>query len=401
MQTATEATVERESPADVILRNLDTSEYSFVHWFSRCLGVRAGEHVPLWLIGAMVGVALTLLPLLVSALLEYPWRAMHVPTGHTKLPLLRDLNVLCMFAVSLPLILAFTVDDQRLLASAMNKVVHDDILSIEPAPAAALIERWGGHFSRINCVAQTIGVAVGLAVAYANYVAYRDPRVGLWTTGIDGFTRTGWIYLWAIFVFYWVCSVFVIRNVSVSVFLWQLVSQSTIKLVPFHPDHCSGLRVIGNLGLRNQYTLTIIGVNVALLFVVYPRYLGALPGAVDGLMFAALVAYIVCGPPIFAGPLIPFRAGMQRAKETLVNIVAKRLRSEMSQIRDRLQSGVVTKEDEELIERLRKIGVFVEEFPVWPFDARTLAKFSAAYLMPLLILVATELIKVAIKTAPI
>lgn len=35
------------------------------------------------------------------------------------------------------------------------------------------------------------------------------------------------------------------------------------------------------------------------------------------------------------------------------------------------------------IARVRKIGAFVDELPVWPLDAGTLRKFLAAYMVPL------------------
>jgi len=38
-----------------------------------------------------------------------------------------------------------------------------------------------------------------------------------------------------------------------------------------------------------------------------------------------------------------------------------------------------------MIERWRKIGAIIDELPVWPFDADTMRKFIAAYLIPLVI----------------
>jgi hypothetical protein len=99
-------------------------------------------------------------------------------------------------------------------------------------------------------------------------------------------------------------------------------------------------------------------------------------------MGLAAISYIVLGPAVFPGPLMPFRQGMVRTKTDLMNVVARRLRVELSRVRDNLRDGPITKEDEELIERLRKIGTFIDELPVWPFDARTLRKFMTAYVIP-------------------
>ena len=46
--------------------------------------------------------------------------------------------------------------------------------------------------------------------------------------------------------------------------------------------------------------------------------------------------------------------------------------------------SAITAEDEQVIERLRKIGAVVDELPVWPFDAGTLRKFFAAYVIPVM-----------------
>jgi hypothetical protein len=100
-------------------------------------------------------------------------------------------------------------------------------------------------------------------------------------------------------------------------------------------------------------------------------------------MIVATVAYALVGPIVFVAPLIQFRAGMMRAKSQLMTEVAQRLRSELERIRLKLGKDDITKEDEELIERLRKIGTMINDLPVWPFDAPTVRKFLTAYLAPL------------------
>jgi hypothetical protein len=101
-------------------------------------------------------------------------------------------------------------------------------------------------------------------------------------------------------------------------------------------------------------------------------------------MIAAGVAYVILGPLVFIGPLLPFRAAMLRTKTELMSEVAQRLRIELQRLRKQLASGPITKEDEKLIDRLRKIGAVFNELPVWPFDAGTLRKFLTAYVIPVL-----------------
>jgi hypothetical protein len=62
--------------------------------------------------------------------------------------------------------------------------------------------------------------------------------------------------------------------------------------------------------------------------------------------------------------------------------VALRLRHELRRIREALPNGEIVKSDEEIVDRLRKMAVLVDDLPVWPFDTGTLKKFMAAYLTP-------------------
>jgi hypothetical protein len=139
---------------------------------------------------------------------------------------------------------------------------------------------------------------------------------------------------------------------------------------------------VGRLGLRNQYLLTVFAVNIGTLVAVSEHYLKVLL-PLNLLIAAAVVAYIILGPLIFMGPLLSFRAGMLRTKMELMSKVAQRLRVELRRLRQHLPSGLITKDDEELIDRLRKVGAVIDELPVWPFDAGTLRRFLTAYVVPL------------------
>jgi hypothetical protein len=193
----------------------------------------------------------------------------------------------------------------------------------------------------------------------------------------------GLVFLFCIFLFYWLVSIYVLRSFATSLFLKDLVAHAEIRMLPFHPDNSAGLRPVGHLGLRNQYALTVYGVNLVLLIWISVRYLN-LQSSLYGLIVAAGAAYVILGPLVFIGPLLPFRAAMLRTKTELMSEVAQRLRIELQRLRKQLPSGQITKEDEELIDRLRKLGAVFNELPVWPFDAGTLRKFLTAYVIPII-----------------
>jgi hypothetical protein len=87
---------------------------------------------------------------------------------------------------------------------------------------------------------------------------------------------------------------------------------------------------------------------------------------------------------------------MLRTKTELMSQVAQRLRLELDRLRDKLSSGSISKDDEESIDRLRKLGALIDELPVWPFDAGTLRKFLTAYVIPLLSTIGYPILKSAI-----
>jgi hypothetical protein len=189
--------------------------------------------------------------------------------------------------------------------------------------------------------------------------------------------------LWCIYLFYALIPIYILRNIGISLFLRDLVAHSEISVLPFHPDQSGGLRPVGEIGLRNQYGLTVVGAKVVLLIFVSFLYLDV-SSSLDDLMFAAGLAYVFLGPLIFVGPLLPFRAGMLRNKTDLMSEVAQRLRIELRRLHDQLPRGQITRDDEELVDRLRKLGEVIDQLPVWPFDSGTLRKFLSAYIVPLL-----------------
>jgi hypothetical protein len=177
------------------------------------------------------------------------------------------------------------------------------------------------------------------------------------------------------------------RSAAIALLLKDFVMCARLRPLPLHPDKAGGLRPVGQLGLRNQYMLSVFGVNVVLLVVVSVINL-------DVPSSAAVIAYLILGPIVFLGPLLPFRGGLRRTKSELMGEVAQRLRRELVRIRTLLlTSGPISREDEELIDRLRKIAAVIDELPVWPFDARILRRFLAAYVTPMMSAIGYPILK--------
>ena len=391
MTYVSDAPAIRDNPAADVVEQLDTTAGSLVHslfWWSPrgAAGTKARPHPA---IAAASCVFVTYVPLLIAAWatlpsLTEPYGRLVGPPGPVRhavvLPFLHDWNVMFMFFVTMPALVAYLVNDQRVLTTALGRTVREEILDLSAADAIALCAEWKNWFHWVNVSAQLVGAFIGAALAWANYDVYSQATVGYWTMNNDQLTGAGRVFLWGVFLFFTLTAVYVVRSVAVTFFLRSLLARSNIRVVPFHPDASGGLRPVGAIGLNNQYLLSIYGLNVISFWIVKQSL--SVPEGLRVLMIAAAVVYAVVGPVVFMAPLIQFRAGMMRAKTELMNEVAQRIRSELERIRLKLPKDDITKTDEELIDRLRKIGVVINDLPVWPFDLPTVRKFLTAYLAP-------------------
>jgi hypothetical protein len=360
---------------------LDTTAGSLVHRLTHRLDRvwPGGAFAPLVLYG--VAVAITFVPLLLGAYLS-PLPLLKVAEGTTRLPFLHDWNVLFLFLVSFPCLLILTATDQPMLTRSLKSVQADGTIQIADADMNALAESWHPRFLAINVTAQVLGVVIGGVIAYLNYKTYVNAP-WYWIALNGKLLLAGYVFLYCIFVFYALATVYVFRNLAIALLLRDIVAHAQLHMLPLHPDKAGGLRPVGRLGLRNQYALTLFGLNVVILVFVASPYMEG-NQTLAGLIIAAVVAYLVLGPLVFMGPLLPFRSGMLRNKAELMNQVALRLRVELDRLRAQLPSGQITAEDENLVERLRKIAAVIDELPVWPFDIGTLRRFLTAYILPIL-----------------
>jgi hypothetical protein len=206
------------------------------------------------------------------------------------------------------------------------------------------------------------------------------------------------VYLVSVALFYALLSVYVGRTVGIIRLLREVVTGRELSIIPFHPDGCGGLKPVGEIGLRNQYLLGLVGINVILHWS-GRFFLDTNPLYNLGLALAT-AAYTIAGPLSFLGPLLPFRKGMREAKDAMLSLVSARMRQEIASVADHLRTpgGEVSKADEERIARLQKFGEVLQRLPVWPFDTSTLRKFSAAYVFPLLLMVSVEVFSELIRS---
>ena len=322
--------------------------------------------------------ALTYGLMCLAAALEWAFGA---STAILKLPFWRDVTTAFMFLVAFPTIVVLVVTDDAALRTALRRVQRDGVLTMTPSQESAIEERWSAIFARLNAITLFAGILLGAVIMSANYLVYRRETVGFWIAPGGRLRPGGYLFLLSVCAFFTVVTTYIVRTFAISFLLANVVRFGDIRMLPFHPDKCGGLRPVGRLALRNQYGLSVMGINVVLFALTSMLYLAA-PPALYLLVGLAVVAYLIVGPVLFVGPLLPFRTGMIRTKSELMSEVAYRLSIELSRIRGELKAGSITRDDEELIDRLRKIGSVVDELPVWPFDAGILRRFLTAYVVP-------------------
>jgi hypothetical protein len=326
-----------------------------------------------------VAVALTYGLMCVAAALD--WATAAAAAG-VRVPFWRDLNTAFMFLVAFPTIVVLVVTDDAALRRALARVQQDGVLTMTPSQENTIEARWSAMFSRINRIGQVMALAIGTAIMIANYLVLTPRQVGFWIASGGRLRPIGALFLLSVCMFFAVVAFYIIRTFAISFLLANVVRFGDIRMLPFHPDKCGGLRPVGRLALRNQYGLTVMGINVVLFALTSMIYLSA-PPALYVLVGLAVAGYLIVGPVLFVGPLLPFRTGMMRTKSDLMSEVAQRLSVELARIRGELRAGSITREDEKLIDRLRKIGAVIDELPVWPFDAGILRRFLTAYVVPL------------------
>ena len=368
----------------------DTTAYSLLH---RLAGYRGLESPPPPKVKIYLATVVVIyLPLLLAALLGPRTPADHLQFFH-------DWAASFVLLVSGPVLVILMVMDDYVLATSLKQVQQSgavQILDARRVQQFPIVGPWHLTFGKLNLVAQIGGLVVGLFVAWRTIQIYTPPEVGFWITGNSGLLPIAYVYQYSLTLLYAVIVVFVLRSIVLSLYLLHLMSEAKIRILPFDPDKCGGLQPVSRLGLRNQYTLSILGVNVVLLLMT-SRDLHWNRSLYD-LIWAASFAYLILGPIVFVGPLLPFRAGMRRAKEEWISEIQQSFRVEFERLREKIRIVQTTEEDEKLIERLRKIGSVVGELPVWPFDATTLRKFLTAYIVPVAVSLLGKLVPVGLES---
>ena len=367
----------------------ETKSGSLLHWLAG-YGRPGKKPRPLWVI-YLVAAGLAYLPPLIAAALGH--RLTFVPQSplvkyysdaplHDFVPFLEDWGLAYGLLISFPALLLMYLTDERVLSTSLRQVQRDEVIVSSGSDAETLPSTWEPKFRRANIWSQGVGIVGGIALGLLTLLVFIRPAGESWMVHRDHLGLLAYAYAFAISLLYAMVIIYVWRCVTMSKFLRALVKAAPLHLLPFHPDKCGGLRPVGQIGLRNQYTLTVLGINIVLLILVWTASQND-SAPLTFLMMLVAMAFLILGPVVFMAPLLPFRRGMLDAKSEWTSEIAHLLRKEFAKLRKKIRKEEITKSDEETIDRLRKVGEVIDDLPVWPFDARTLRRFATAYLIPI------------------
>lgn len=361
---------------------LDTCGWSVFHYLFTRPPIQTGTFLSTYLVPWFITAFLSYGIPLIVVWIKVPDVLFSDPDSGLNVGFLAHWSNMFGYLVMLPVLVILTLSERSMVPRRIAGVVSGRAV-YRGKNGSDFVNLWNKRYKIVNVFAQLGGLLVAFLAAFATY-KFLYKREGLTTWGVEGgeVNIAGWVHLfWQIPLFYWLGTIYISQGIATTFLLFSITRNFEIKIWPFHYDNCCGLKAVGYIGLRNQYLLAVVGLDLLALLAVNLK-LGD-PRTIP-LLVMCLVGYITLGPVIFIGPLLPFRKSMLLAKQAEQQKVATKLQQEYARIMNELDNRVIAKEDEEIIDRLQKLKDLVNRIPVWPFDISTMRKFLTVYIFPLL-----------------
>lgn len=169
------------------------------------------------------------------------------------------------------------------------------------------------------------------------------------------------------------------------------IEENKVQLTPLHPDGCGGLRSISQYVGKIAYGIAVIGIMLTasvLIEMQQGRLLEAYP------VMVGIGLYFLMAPLVFFWPLGTAHSAMEEAKSAELILLAEKFEYTYTQIKKDSNGGL--ENEMQRLRQLKELYEIADNFPVWPFDTRSLRQFFAvvsAPLVPAIITFAFEIIK--------
>ena len=368
--------------------DMDTCNASILHLLARQPGQKRLN--VWWLVGVYVLiVVLTLGGMIEGLLLSEPSVLWGDDVDGLNLPFVKDWNTHWQFAVTFPVLMFMLLSERRLVGERLRELLDGGILKPR-RPLESYCHFWRRSFRIWNILAQLIALGVAWFVWGHMRALLIRPSWGSWQALGGDVNLAGYVWLWWQSACWFIATLYFLRALLIWRFLSSVAGTFSITLMPFHSDRCGGLKPVGFLGLRNQYVLAVIGLNLVFMVLVSHHFKD------DSLVpyIAASVAFYVLGGPLaFLGPLLPFRRAMVTEKTKLVEEVGRAVEAKYSFCLQQLRANQLSEDDMKNAEQLATVLERVKSVPVWPFDVDTVRRFASAYVIPLVSMVLSPFVK--------
>ena len=199
--------------------------------------------------------------------------------------------------------------------------------------------------------------------------------------------------LWALVNLYGVVHAFTHCVLGIY-WLRSLFVTFTVYVRPLHPDRAGGLSPIGKFSLALSYAVTLVGLLVVTTpitrnYLAYGRF--RFRWTNDTLV--ALGAYVIAAPIVFFAPLSATHRAMKNAKRQLLLQIAQRFETEYINIQNALDDDISGLESSlKALRELHLLHEMTSEFPVWPANLDSIARFAASLVSPIALAVAADLL---------
>jgi hypothetical protein len=174
--------------------------------------------------------------------------------------------------------------------------------------------------------------------------------------------------------------------------LFSSGSGNDLELQRFHPDNCGGLGPLSAFTLRLGFVLALMGVIIAIFFVNYISRHGLLVAIGQIGPPLALLAYLCVAPALFFLPVWPAHETMSVEKKNVLSTISASYEARFAEVESHLKSGESVSDGVEDLQAMLHLYERARSMPVWPFDYRTITRFFATVLAPIVVPVVVSLI---------
>ncbi|HEY45668.1 MAG: hypothetical protein AMJ88_15830 [Anaerolineae bacterium SM23_ 63] len=324
------------------------------------------------------GLAILIANIIVNGSFALRFRAFITQTGPPGL--FQDPTILFESYVMMPVVGGFYIWSILRIGALLHQLHNSNIFVEETGIEKLTLEVKQNIRSRAALIFSFIVASVVTFLTLGKYLGwFRGPEV---VSFLNHSYLLPWVRspLWFLSM-YAIC--FGLFNIGVTVItLRRVFRDHAIRISPWHPDRCGGLRSISQYSMTLGYAIAVLGIFLSIQ-TIQEIQIGIFETSY--LTWLELAGYIILAPLVFFLPLGTAHTAMRNAKTTHLLALSHQFDAHYTLIVDSLQS-----DDREIgssaerIEQLQTLYQITEDFIIWPFDVVNLRRFLTITLAPLL-----------------